>query len=195
MLSTFTCFVYITVVIFDIILVNDYYKKVYDQATPKVAKYLHADGTVDENPGGGSSDLEDNHQTSIDVSTYTQPVEVTPTSGKDGMKKNTITLNNIPSPGGGAKLYAWGIDGGGFFMPLFYTASPTPAPNAVIYTSTSESGGPAGINTERFVVETFNPSDGGSISVLEDGSEYVYYSYETEITEFIRIESEDIVLV
>ena len=32
---------------------SDYWKKVYDQAEPKVAKYLHADGTIDENPGSG----------------------------------------------------------------------------------------------------------------------------------------------
>lgn len=91
----------------NLIIKNDYYKKIYDQADPKVAKYLHSDGTVDENPGGGSADLEDNHQTTIDVSTYTQPVEILPTSGKDGMKKATITLSNIPSPSGGGTAYAW----------------------------------------------------------------------------------------
>lgn len=95
----------------NLIVKNDYYKKMYDQAIPKVAKYLHADGTIDENPGGGSANLEDNVQTIIDVSTYTQPVEVLPISGKDGMKKNTITLNNIPSPGGVTTLYAWSVDG------------------------------------------------------------------------------------
>ncbi|WP_405291970.1 hypothetical protein [Methanobrevibacter sp.] len=84
--------------------------KKYNQAEPIPAKYLHSDGTVDENPGGGAADLEDNHQTTIDVSTYTQPVEVTPTSGKDGMKKNTITLTNIPS-GGNNKLYAFTLEG------------------------------------------------------------------------------------
>lgn len=81
--------------------------KKYNQAEPIPAKYLHADGTIDENPGsGGGADLENNHQTTIDVSTYTEPVEVTPTAGKDGMKKNTVTLTNIPS-GGGAAAYAW----------------------------------------------------------------------------------------
>ena len=43
-----------------------------------------------------SADLEDNKTTTINVSTYTQPVEVMPTSGKEGMKKATITLSNIP---------------------------------------------------------------------------------------------------
>ena len=80
--------------------------KKYNQAEPIPAKYLHADGTIDENPGSGGADLEDNHQTTINVSTYTEPVEVVPETGKDGMKKNTVILTNIPS-GGGDKLYAW----------------------------------------------------------------------------------------
>ena len=85
----------------NLIIKNEYFKKVYDQAVPKVAKYLHSDGTIDENPSGGSgADLENNHQATIDVSTYTNPVEITPTQGKDGMKKATITLDNIPSGGG-----------------------------------------------------------------------------------------------
>lgn len=90
----------------NLIIKNDYYKKVYDQATPKIAKYLHSDGTIDENPGsGGGADLEDNHQTTIDVSTYTEPVEVVPESGKDGMKKNTVTLSNIPSGSAGEVFF------------------------------------------------------------------------------------------
>lgn len=71
---------------------SDYWKKVYDQAEPKVAKYLHADGTIDENPGsgGGGSDLEDNKKVSI---TENGTIEITPTEGKDGMKKVTATVN------------------------------------------------------------------------------------------------------
>lgn len=44
----------------------------------------------------GTADLEDNKAATIDVSAYTDPVEVTPTQGKDGMKKVTVTLDNIP---------------------------------------------------------------------------------------------------
>lgn len=57
--------------------------------------------------GQASADLENNKAATINVSTYTQPVEVTPTAGKDGMKKATITLTNIPSPSGTTTLYAW----------------------------------------------------------------------------------------
>lgn len=102
--------------------------KKYNQAEPIPAKYLHADGTIDENSGtGGSADLEDNHQTTIDVSTYTQAVEVLPISGKDGMKKNTITLNNIPS-GGTQYLYAWINDG-----MIFYTSIENPTTSDVVF--------------------------------------------------------------
>ena len=48
-----------------------------------------------EIPSG--ADLENNKIATIDVSTYTEPVGVTPTSGKDGMKKATVTLSNIPA--------------------------------------------------------------------------------------------------
>ena len=42
------------------------------------------------------ADLDNNKTTTINVSTYTEPVVVNPTSGKDGMKKATITLSHIP---------------------------------------------------------------------------------------------------
>ena len=55
--------------------------------------------------GGGGADLEDNKTATIDVSAYTGPVTINPSAGKDGMKKATVTLSNIPS--GGTKLFAW----------------------------------------------------------------------------------------
>jgi hypothetical protein len=49
--------------------------------------------TVTVNVSGGGADLEDNKEATIDVSAYTDPVEITPTQGKDGMKKVTATVN------------------------------------------------------------------------------------------------------
>ena len=40
--------------------------------------------------------LQDNKTATIDASTYTEPVEITPASGKDAMKKATVTVSNIP---------------------------------------------------------------------------------------------------
>lgn len=54
---------------------------------------------------GASAKLDNNKTATINVSTYTEPVVITPTSGKDGMKKATITLSNIPS--GSGTLYCW----------------------------------------------------------------------------------------
>ena len=42
-------------------------------------------------------ELDANKTQTIDVSQYSAPVEVIPTVGKDGMRKATITLSNIPS--------------------------------------------------------------------------------------------------
>lgn len=50
--------------------------------------------------------LEDNKAVTINASTYTEPVAVNPSSGKDAMKKVTVTLSNIPVAG--ATLYAFG---------------------------------------------------------------------------------------
>ena len=44
----------------------------------------------------GGADLEANKTATIDVSQYSDAVEITPTSGNDAMKKTTVTLSNIP---------------------------------------------------------------------------------------------------
>lgn len=76
-----------------------------------------------------SATLEDNKTATINVSTYTEPVEVTPTSGNDGMKKATITLSNIPVAG--ATLYAW-KDGSNN---IAYTETATPEAEGSCYLS------------------------------------------------------------
>lgn len=60
---------------------------------------------VNGTPVSSSADLEDNKSATINVSTYTVPIEVVPTAGQIGMKKATITLSNIP--GGSVTLYAY----------------------------------------------------------------------------------------
>jgi hypothetical protein len=83
--------------------------------------------TVGEIPSG--ADLEDNKTATIDVSTYTEPVEITPTEGKDGMKKATVTLSNIPVAG--ATLYAWKDTGNN----IAYTETETPEAEGACYLS------------------------------------------------------------
>lgn len=83
--------------------------------------------TAGEIPSG--ADLENNKSKTIDVSTYTEPVEITPTAGKDGMKKATVTLSNIPVAG--ATLYAWKDTSNN----IAYTETATPEAEGSCYLS------------------------------------------------------------
>lgn len=47
-------------------------------------------------PLASSVAIETSKSVTIDVSEYTEPIEITPTAGKDGMAKVIITLENIP---------------------------------------------------------------------------------------------------
>lgn len=40
--------------------------------------------------------IEETKEVTVDVSTYTEPIEITPTEGKDGIAKVILTLSNIP---------------------------------------------------------------------------------------------------
>lgn len=45
---------------------------------------------------GSEVPMDANKAQTINVSTYTEPVAINPSSGKKGMKKATVTLSNIP---------------------------------------------------------------------------------------------------
>lgn len=68
---------------------------------------------------GSEVPMDANKAATIDVSTYTEPVAITPSSGKKGMKKATVTLSNIPAASG--TLYAWVHDTNKYW----YTTTPT----------------------------------------------------------------------
>lgn len=92
----------------------------------------------------GVADLENNKAATINVSTYRDPVEITPTQGKDGMKKATVTLSNIPS-GGSSVLYCWHVY---YYSTDFYcyTLSENPNVGDTVIMNTGETGD-AGIGT------------------------------------------------
>lgn len=78
-------------------------------------------------------DLDNNKTATINVSAYTEPVEILPTEGKDGMKKATVTLSNIPSAG--STLYAWKYEdglGGSYF---YYTLNADPTVGSKVFTA------------------------------------------------------------
>lgn len=104
---------------------------------------------------GGDSDIEENKAATIDVSAYTEPVEIVPTEGKDGMAKCTVTLSNIPA-GGSASAYAW-KDGS----------------DNIIYTSFAES--PAD-QTEYAAAYFLMPGASGHIGVVSLGASGATYA-------------------
>lgn len=53
------------------------------------------DKTFKQATSGGEIDLEENHAVTINAGEYTQPVEVTPAEGKDGMEKVTVTVTGV----------------------------------------------------------------------------------------------------
>lgn len=53
------------------------------------------DKTFKQATSGGEADLEANHEATIKADEYTQPVEITPTEGKDGMEKVTVAVTGI----------------------------------------------------------------------------------------------------
>ena len=79
---------------------------------------------------GGDADLDNNKAVTIDVSDYTEPVEITPTEGKDGMKKATVTLSNIPTA---TVLSAWKLESAIVYTK---TAEPTTSDKAIVPAST-----------------------------------------------------------
>ena len=89
---------------------------------------------------GASAKLDNNKTATINVSTYTEPVVINPTSGKDGMKKATITLSNIPSPGTSATFYYWQEEGK---THGYYTLSATPSVGDNVYAETDTGNSPS----------------------------------------------------
>lgn len=74
------------------------------------------------------NEIETNKAVTIDASTYTEPVAVTPTSPNDAMKKVTVTLSNIK-----VKLFAWKNDTAVIYTK---TATPTTSDKALVGAST-----------------------------------------------------------
>lgn len=52
--------------------------------------------TFAEATAGGDVSVETNTEITVDVSTYTGPIEITPGEDYDATKKVTLTLTNIP---------------------------------------------------------------------------------------------------
>lgn len=118
-------------------------------------KGIEASGTVPV-----TADLENNKTATINASTYTAPVEITPSEGKDGMKKATVTLSNIPS-GGASKLYAWTSENHGWV----YTGTETPSVGDKCFSSSTDIGD---MNDSALIISAVSENS------ITTGEDYVY---------------------
>lgn len=121
-----------------------------------------------EIPSG--ADLEDNKTATIDVSTYTEPVEIEPTEGKDGMKKATVTLSNIPSGGDDTGFSVQCIS----LTEEYITCVVFPRSTKVTEVTCTEGSIVAGGVQEGFAVFNIAVETDTKISVVYDGDTYSY---------------------
>ena len=135
-----------------------------------------------EIPSG--ADLEDNKTAIIDVSTYTEPVEITPTAGKDGMKKATVTLSNIPS-GGSATGYAWNAEGIGY---IYFNIDK--APSSVTTGELKE----LSFDYETGIISVTNFNFDGTYTKVSDTEFKIFYGEDIGPDTYTRDSSKDITL-
>lgn len=137
---------------------------------------------------GASAKLDNNKTATIDVSTYTEPVVINPTSDKDGMKKATITLSNIPS--GSGTLYCWEGDyGGNVGVVYLYSYSANPEVGDSLIVSQGESGNPSQVSLDFWTV---NSNSNNEITVKEGDNVYTDDDFEPVV--FARYPTGDISL-
>jgi hypothetical protein len=121
---------------------------------------------------GSEMPMDANKAQTIDVSTYTDPVAITPSSGKKGMKKATVTLSNIPQAG--ANAYAWKLSiGGGDGGYRYFDFAESPADKTAanthkalrVYNATQ-------LEVEQNAFEVYTKTDTTHFSFEADGDEY-----------------------
>lgn len=77
-------------------------------------------------PLASSVKIETSKAVTIDASTYSSPVEVTPTAGKDAMAKAVVTITNISA---NPSFFAWGSDD----VVAYYSVSETLAEGDTVH--------------------------------------------------------------
>lgn len=88
-----------------------------------------ADKTFAQSIAGVGIDVESNKASTVDVSTYTQSVEIKPSTDYEAMAKVTLTLTGIIN-----KLYAFGTADGAVYL----TAIPAEDGTVDVYTTTAK---------------------------------------------------------
>lgn len=81
------------------------------------------DKTFDEAISGGDTKISTITAKTIDVSAYTEPVEVEPAEGYDATKKVTVTLDNIPQAADLEENHATTVDVSTYTEPIVIEAA------------------------------------------------------------------------
>ena len=121
--------------------------------------------TFDEATSGSDTKISTNTAATIDVSTYTEPVEITPAEGYDATKKTTITLSNIPQPGSSWHCWSTSNDtslGDEVYMYLPFAAAPATIPNDTAVASALGQGFPV----EQMTLAEFYAKGGVGIELV-----------------------------
>ena len=117
--------------------------------------------TFKQSTSGGSADLEANHQTTVKVDEYTQPIEITPESGKDGMEKVTLTLTDIPSEADIEANKSATIDVSTYTEPVEIT--PTAGKDGMAKATVTLTNIPSGVGNQGYSVLAENGDSDGTI--------------------------------
>lgn len=123
-------------------------------------------------PLASSVKIETSKAVTVDVSTYTEPIEVTSTVGKDAMAKAVVTLTNIPPSADDPSFYAW--KSSDLEAAAYYSLSATPAVGEKVRRAGYEDTDIAGSANAYSVTATGTDDDGFYITV--DGDNYYRFS-------------------
>lgn len=115
-------------------------------------------------PLASSVKIEAEKDVSINASTYSTPVEITPTAGKDAMEKVKVTLTNVST---NPSFFAWGSDE----TPDYYSISATPAEGDTVHEKGYDTGE---ISPDTDVISSVGTDDDGSYITIGE-SETKYY--------------------
>lgn len=120
-------------------------------------------------PLASSIAIETSKAVTIDASTYSSPVEVTPTAGKDAMEKVVITITDVST---NPSFFAWGDDNSVYY----YSVSETLAEGAIVHEPAVEMSG-IDLTDSHTVSSVGTDAEGAYITVGE--SETKYYRMST----------------
>ena len=114
-------------------------------------------------PLASSIAIETSKAVTINAATYSSPVEVTPTEGKNAMEKVKVTLTNVSA---NPSFFAWGSGE----VPDYYSISATPAQGDTVHEKGYDEGE---ISPDTDVISSVGTDDDGPyITVGESETKY-----------------------